>query len=343
MFVLRDEYSGRPVAADAWKALEPFRAAGAKSFHHFPIEQVRANYVASAQANPLHEEVEPATADWPVGPFQVRVYDPRQGPELADATPVILFMHGGGWLMGNLETHNSLCRRLAVLTGLPVVAVDYRLAPEHPYPAAIDDCRAAYRWLSDPCAPHGLTASSIAVVGDSAGGQLAAVLANEFTAIHAADPEAVAPLSCQALLYPIVDCSRARTEGGASYQRLERGFPLAADTMRWFIDTFVTEESQREATDLSPLLHELPAGLPPSLVLTVDNDPLADEGAEYAAKLAQAGVDVTYRHLVGYHHGLFTSAAIIDRGQAEIAAVARFIAAAAADAAHDGTGTDPTA
>lgn len=325
MHTLHDVFSGRPVAEDAWKALKPFRDGGAKSFHNFPIPQVRENYVASAHANPLHEEKEPATTDFQVDQFQVRLYDPRPEAERGQETPAVLYMHGGGWLMGNLETHHSSVRRIAVLTGLPVVAVDYRLAPEHTYPAAIDDCRAAYRWLSNPEAEHGLTVTSIAVAGDSAGGQLAATLANEFVG-----EEDVAKLSSQSLLYPITDCSRERTENGASYKRLEEGFPLASDTMRWFIDTFVTEEAQRTATDLSPLLlEELPEGLPPSLVITVDNDPLADEGIEYAGKLAKAGVDVTHKHLLGYHHGLFTSAGVIDRGEEELAVVAEFIKAAA--------------
>ena len=320
MYTQSDEYSGRPVAEDAWKALAPFRDAGAQSFHHFPIPEVRESYINSTGANPLHETTPPESTDYPVHDFQVRVYEPREATVRQDATPAILFMHGGGWLMGNLETHDSVARRLAVLTGFPVIAVDYRLAPEHPYPAAIDDCRAAYRWVSDSSAEHGLNVDSIAVVGDSAGGQLAAVMANEFSGV-----EGVAPLSSQVLLYPITDCSQQRTENGASYQRLEAGFPLVADTMRWFINTFITEESQRTAKDLSPLLHELPENLPPALVITVDNDPLADEGGEYALKLARAGVDVTYKHLVGYHHGLFTSAGIIQRGEQELADVASFL------------------
>lgn len=320
MHTLHDEYSGRPVAEDAWKSLGPFRDNGARSFHLFEIAEVRDNYVNSTKANPLHEEVEPDTTDYQVDQFQVRVYEPRGVDKRNEPTTAVLFMHGGGWLMGNLETHHSAARRIAVRTGLPVVAVDYRLAPEHRYPAAIDDCRAAYRWLSDASAPHGLNVEAITTIGDSAGGQLAAALTNEFTG-----DDSVAPLAAQVLLYPITDCSRDRTENGASYRRISDGFPLTAGTMRWFIDTFVTSEEQRVAADLSPLLHPVPAGLPPTLVITVDNDPLADEGADYAAKLAQAGCPVTYRHLVGYHHGLFTSAGVIDTGEAELDNVSAFI------------------
>ncbi|MFG6303826.1 alpha/beta hydrolase, partial [Corynebacterium hesseae] len=107
MHTLHDEYSGRPVAEDAWKALKPFRDGGAKSFHNFPIPQVRENYVASAHANPLHEEKEPTTTDFQVDQFQVRLYDPRPEAERDQETPAVLYMHGGGWLMGNLETHHS--------------------------------------------------------------------------------------------------------------------------------------------------------------------------------------------------------------------------------------------
>lgn len=320
MHTLNDEFSGRPVAADAWKGLKPFRDGGSVSFHNFEPQEVRPKYVASSQANGLSEVKDPETTDYQVEDFQVRVYEPRESNERDAATPVVLFIHGGGWLMGNLETHHSGARRLAVQTGFPVIAVDYRLAPEHLYPAAIDDCRTALRWLRDGKDAHGIEVENVCVLGDSAGGQLAAILANEFTG-----DDSVPELSSQVLLYPITDCSTERTEGGDSYKRIENGFPLVADTMRWFIDTYLPEGQDRTVADLSPLLHELPEGLPPALVITVDNDPLMDEGAEYAAKLAKAGVDVEYKHLLGYHHGLFTSAGVIERGEEEYAAIARYI------------------
>ncbi|WKD60370.1 Carboxylesterase NlhH [Corynebacterium ciconiae DSM 44920] len=315
---LNDDHSSRAVTTDAWRALQPFREAGGLGFHNFAIPEVRERYVASCAANGLSETTDPATRDITVDDFQVRLYLP-QGTDPAQARRAILFIHGGGWLMGNLETHDSAARRLAVLTGLPTVAVDYRLAPEQLYPAAIDDCRAALRWLLDSDAEHGLSVDSVCVAGDSAGGQLAAVLANEDAA------SGTGAVDSQVLIYPITDCSTERTEKGASYQRIESGFPLSADTMRWFIDTYLPEGQDRTVPDLSPLLHPLPEGVARAFVITMDNDPLADEGIEYAAALAKAGVDVEFKHLRGYHHGLFTSAGVMKRGEEELAAIAHFI------------------
>ncbi|MCF4006076.1 alpha/beta hydrolase [Corynebacterium uropygiale] len=311
----------RPITDDAWTALRPFREAGAVSFHRVPLDEVRENYIASCERNGLKDE-DPHVTDYRVEDFQVRYYEPRPLEERSQPTTAILFIHGGGWLMGNLETHHSAARRLALETGFPLVAVDYRLAPEHPYPAAIEDCRTAYRWLSDPDAEHGLSVSSICVLGDSAGGQLAAILATERAQ---SEDTSLAPTSSQVLLYPITDVTEEHLDTSASYQRVTEGFPLVADTMRWFIDTYVPEGQDRSVPDLSPARHPLPEGLPPAYVLTVDNDPLADEGGAYALALARAGVDVTYRHLSGYHHGLFTSAGIIRQGERSLHDVAEFI------------------
>ncbi|AKE38525.1 Esterase/lipase [Corynebacterium camporealensis] len=320
MHTLNDEYSGRPVTADAWKALSGFREASAVAFHNYGYDEVRELYVKSCTANGLEESETLRHVDFDVKDFRVRLYDPRPESDRNDETPAVLFIHGGGWLMGNLETHHSAARRIALETRFPVVAVDYRLAPEHLYPAAHDDCRDALRWLSDSNAEHGLNVSNISLVGDSAGGQLVAFLANEFTG-----DDSVAPISSQVLIYPVVDLTEERLSKGASYQRVTEGFPLVADTMRWFIDTYLPEGQDRSTADLSPLLAELPENLPPAIVLTMDNDPLADEGGEYAAKLAQAGVEVIYKHLRGYHHGLFTSAGVMARGEAELSNISKFI------------------
>ncbi|HAT1548244.1 esterase [Corynebacterium sp. HMSC06C06] len=321
MHTLADEFTGRPITEDAWKSVGPFRAGGGVSFHHIEIPTVRESYVTSTAKNGLTEATEPFTQDFEVGEFRVRLTDPRPASERDAPTPAILFIHGGGWLMGNLDTHHSAVRRLAVESGLPAVAVDYRLAPEHLYPAAIDDCRAALRWLSDAAAPHGLHVTNVAIAGDSAGGQLTAILANEFSG-----DDSVAPISSQVLIYPITDISDQRTESGASYQRVTEGFPMVAETMRWFIRTYLPEGQDKTVADLSPLLHELPENLPPAYVITVDNDPLADEGGEYALKLAKAGCDVRYEHLRGYHHGLFTSAGVMQCGEEGLSDIAKFIA-----------------
>jgi acetyl esterase len=234
----------------------------------------------------------------------------------ADPPPVVLFFHGGGWVMGSLSTHDGLCRRLAALTGLPVVAVDYRLAPEHRHPAAIEDSRAALHWLFTVGRDHGLDVTTAVLVGDSAGGQLAAVLAIENA--KSAHPR---PIAAQVLIYPMVDL----TMSAPSYARVTEGFPLVADTIAWFADHYLPESADRSAPDISPALAQLPAGLPPAYIVTVDNDPLVDEGANYAAALAQAGTEVQYQHLPGYAHGLLTSAGRIPRGEQTVDDIAGFI------------------
>jgi acetyl esterase len=309
-----DPHSGRPVAPDAAPVLEEFRAAGGRPFHTYPVPQVRELYERSCAANGLKSVPVASTADFSIDEFQVRVYDPRpfNGP-----SPAILFFHGGGWVMGSLSSHDGLCRRLAALTRLPIVAVDYRLAPEHPYPAAINDSRAALNWLFNARQEHGLTVTNAVLVGDSAGGQLASVLAIENA--KRAEPF---PVSAQVLIYPMVDL----TMSAASYARVQEGFPLVADTIAWFADNYLPREVDRRVPDVSPALADLPAGLPPSYVITVDNDPLVDEGSRYAAALAQAGTEVRYQHLTGYAHGLLTSAGRIARGEQTVADIAGFIA-----------------
>lgn len=308
-----DPFSGRTVAEDAATVLDEFRASGARSFHLYSVEEVRERYERGCSKSGLSGDSLFSVSDHTVGEFGVRVYEPQasRGP-----TSVVLFLHGGGWIMGSLDTHDGLCRRLAALTSLPVVAVDYRLAPEHPYPAAIDDSRAALNWLVSERAVHGLDVTGIVLAGDSAGGQLAALLAIENAA--AGQP---LPLVGQVLIYPITDL----TLSTPSYQRVTEGFPLVAGTMAWFADLYLPAGTDRTDPDISPAFAKLPPGLPPAYVLTVDNDPLADEGARYASAMVQAGTEVYYRHLPGYAHGLFTSAGRIPRGEQEVEKIVEFI------------------
>lgn len=312
----QDLFSGRPVAEDAADVLEKFRASGARPFHTYPITQVRGLYERGCAANGLSGDSLSSVSDFSVEEFEVRVYDPRALGGPTGPTPAVLFFHGGGWVMGSLSTHDGLCRRLAALTGLPVVAVDYRLAPEHRYPAAITDSRTALRWLFSAGTEHGLDVTQVVLVGDSAGGQLAAVLAIENAT--ATNP---LPIAAQVLIYPMVDL----TMSSPSYKRVTEGFPLVADTIAWFADNYLPEGTDRARPDISPALAELPAGLPPTYVITVDNDPLVDEGANYAAALAQAGTEVQYQHLPGYAHGLLTSARRIPRGEQTVDDIAGFI------------------
>ncbi|MFJ4210899.1 alpha/beta hydrolase [Paenarthrobacter sp. NPDC089675] len=314
-----DKYSSRPVAQDAAEILEKFRQSGGVPFHAYPVERVRELYESSCATNGLAGEELSSVSDFEIEEFRVRVYRPKA---TAEPGPALLFLHGGGWVMGSLATHDGLCRRLAFLTDLPVVAVDYRLAPEHPYPAAINDSRAALRWLLEASNGHQLNVTGVVLIGDSAGGQLAAVLANEN-----ASAQNPLPVAAQVLIYPMVDLTMA----SQSYSRVREGFPLVADTIAWFADHYLPGNVDRSSPEISPGQGQLPLGLPKTLIITVDNDPLVDEGAEYAAALAKAGTEVQYMHLPGYAHGLFTSAGRVSRGEKTITQIAEFISKAVTD------------
>lgn len=310
-----DPLTGRIVADDAAAALCAFRSSGNRPFHELGLHGARTFYEATCAANGLTKDVVTRVEDYIVdGTFRVRIYDPRPPTEYRPS-PVIVFFHGGGWVMGGLETHDTICRRLATRTCLPVASVDYRLAPEHPYPAAINDCRAALRWL-EGSTDHQLTPRSIIMVGDSAGGQLAASLT-----LEASQRAACLPVVAQVLLYPVTDL----VDTTVSYQRITTGFALTADTMRWFISLYLPPGTDRSTSDLSPLRAHLPPTLPPTFICTVDNDPLAEEGIQYSGALACAGTEVLSVHLTGYAHGLFTSAGAIARGEQMVDTVTTFI------------------
>ncbi|MCQ9370396.1 alpha/beta hydrolase [Corynebacterium sp. 35RC1] len=319
MFIQRDEFSGRPVAEDAYPALKGFRDAGNPYFHSREISELREFYVESSNANGLKEDENPQEKDFSIGDFGVRLYRANAAVAEGAQTPVIVFFHGGGWVMGNLETHQSVARRLANSTGLPVFAVDYRLAPEHRYPAAIDDCRKAVEWIVEST-EHGISVDGLIAVGDSAGGQLAASITNEVV-----DGQLPGNIIAQVLLYPVTDVSDLNLDGSSSYKRIKEGFPLIDETMRWFIDSYIDEGEIRKNPDVSPAYAEFETPRPPSFVLTVDNDPLCDEGAAYVLKLAQAGTRVHYDHLSGYAHGIFTSAGVIEQGEKSLKDVVEFI------------------
>ncbi|SJM59916.1 alpha/beta hydrolase [Gulosibacter sp. 10] len=232
------------VAEDQRPLIAAFREAGCKSFQDAAtMAEARRNYEVSSAANGLAPDAVASVEDVRVGDFAVRVYDDRAERSAADA--VIVFVHGGGWVMGSLSTHDPVCRRLATRTGLPVVAVDYRLGPEHRFPAAHLDGRAAVEWVRDAAESRGWDASRIVVVGDSAGGGIATALA--------AEPSMQVPgtsVVAQVLLYPVVDLS-AESPG---YSRIAEGFPLTADSMRWFAEHFLASPDDARDPRVSPLL-----------------------------------------------------------------------------------------
>ena len=234
-------------------------------------------------------EVRDLHVDGPAGAVPVRVYRPSLDPGL----PGVVYAHGGGWVLCDLELHDATCRDLAAGSGAVVVSVDYRKAPEHPFPAAFDDCRAVTEALL--AGAFGVDGSRVAVAGDSAGGNLAAALALDLrdrpspTGHH---------LVHQVLIYPVVDARTGRTP---SYARFADGFFLTARDMAYFVDSYARGADPRDPR-LSPAAAADPAGLPPATVVLAEADPLVDEGRAYAERLRAAGVPVELRVYPGQVH-----------------------------------------
>ena len=245
-------------------------------------------------------EIEDRHIPGPAGPIPIRIYRPRAAAGL----PIVVFFHGGGWVVGNIDTHDGLCRALANHADALVVSVDYRLAPEHPHPAAVDDAYAATSWVAEQAAALGGDSRRMAVAGDSAGGNLSAVVAQ--LARDRGGPR----LALQVLIYPVTDCDL----DSASYLALADGYYLTRAAMRWFWELYVPQAANRALPTASPLRASSLAGLPPALVITAEYDPLVDEGEAYARRLTQAGVATTLTRYPGMIHGfarrlkLFTQA-----------------------------------
>ena len=228
-------------------------------------------------------------ADGPAGPIPLRLYRP-----VAEGTlPVLVYYHGGGWVIGDLDTHDVLCRQLALQAGCAVVAVDYRMGPEHRFPAAVDDCVAATRWVRTNAASLGVDASRLAVGGDSAGGNLAAVVA-----LVARDAGNL-PIAFQLLIYPATDPRR----GAPSHTTNAQGYLLTADSMRYYHDHYIDDPKHDLDWRASPLLAPSLAKLPPAFVLVAGYDPLRDEGVQYAQKMTEDGSRATLVSFERQIHG----------------------------------------
>lgn len=238
---------------------------------------------------PPIERVETLAIEGGDAPLRIRLYQPA-GPL---PQPVCLYFHGGGWVLNNIETHDDLARRLAAACQCTVISVDYRLAPEHKYPAAVNDAWAALLWVSEHGREYGIDPSRIAVCGDSAGANLAAVLC--LLTRDRGGP----PIAFQALAYPVADCDFDRP----SYHRNADGYFLTRSQMQWFWQQYVASAEQMAEPYASPLRAQSLAGLPPALVFTAEYDPLCDEGEAYAAALAAAGVRTTVLRYQGMIHG----------------------------------------
>jgi acetyl esterase len=240
---------------------------------------------------PVHE-----VRDVDAGGVPCRLYRPSTDQNL----PLVVYLHGGGWVVGDLDTHDHVCRTLAVKSGMAVLAVDYRLAPEHKFPAAIDDAQGATMWAFENAASLGVDATRIAVAGDSAGGNLAAVLAQR----------GVVPLKYQVLIYPAVDMSMAFP----SIESNAVGPTLTKKMMGWFIDHYLRNESDKSDVSASPILapDDVLAKVAPALIVTSEFDPLCDDGEHYGKRLAQNGVNASVVRFNGTLHGFFSMLAGVD-------------------------------
>ena len=277
--------------------LELGRRAGNPPFQALTPEQARVAYAATKEALQSAEQPVAQVRDVSVplswGSLKLRIYR-GIGTQENEALPCLLFLHGGGWVIGNLESHDRLCRHLANVGKLCVVAVDYRLAPEHRFPAAVDDCADALRWVHAHANELNIHPHAIGVGGDSAGGNLAAALA-----LMGREDELHAPVF-QALIYPALDL----TAQSDSYQSVTADVPLTAATMHYFIAHYTPNPDDRKNWRASPLLASSLKGVAPALVMTVAHDPLSDEGRAFAKKLDESGVRVCAMHFNDHVHGL---------------------------------------
>lgn len=308
---------------DVERLLELGRQASRPPFEALTPDEARAAYAASWDVlQPAAADVGRVTdrsIDGPGGELRLRIYR-GIGTRLDEALPCLVYLHGGGWVIGNLESHDRLCRRLANIGGICVVSVDYRLAPEHRFPAALDDAEAALRWVAANAAELSIAPQCVGIGGDSAGGNLAAVLA-----LMARDGTAP-PVIYQALLYPVVDL----TAGSDSYRRVTSGVPLTAATMHYFIGHYAPRAADRLDWRASPLRASSLAGTAPALVLTVAHDPLCDEGRAYAARLEAQGVRVTSLHLGDHLHGMLLQGKLVRASNT----IVDFVGAAIGQALH---------
>jgi acetyl esterase len=275
-------------------------------------QQLRTMVTLMDEPAPALPRVEDIRIPGPAGNIPARVYAGGGRASLA----TVAYFHGGGWVQGDLETHHGLCARLAGHSGAVVVAVDYRLAPEHKFPAAVEDCLAAYRWLREHGREIGADPARVAVAGDSAGGNLSAVVS------HLAAASGTPVPTCQVLVYPAVDFSLDT----ASHQELVDGHVIPRERILWYMEQYLRGEADKSDLRASPLRAPSLAGQPPALVVTAGFDPLRDEGRAYADRLRAAGVDVVYREYPGQIHAFVSLTKAIPQGLActlEIAAYLR--------------------
>ncbi len=278
------------------------------------IELMRASSSATVELKGPPEPVETVTdlsIEGPGGELGLRLYRPG----VAGEPPLLVYLHGGGWVIGNLDTQDRLCRALANRTGAALLSVDYRLAPENPYPAAVDDTWAALEWAAAHCAELGADPGRLGIAGDSAGGNLAAA-----GAIRSRDREGPRLGVC-AMLCPITDC---RTDD-RSMMEMAEGYFLTRERMEWYWDQYAPAGIDRTGPELSPLRADL-SGLPPTVVVTAGLDPLRDQGVDYARACSAAGTEAVLVHHPGTIHGFLGFQAALPGSRGALEEVAALVA-----------------
>lgn len=275
------------------------------------LEEARASYVAmhaiadrpARELPVIRDLVCPQSKDNPAGDIRLRLYDARESRD--GPTPIITFFHGGGFVIGDLATHHALCSEISALIDLPLVAVDYRLAPEAPFPAAIEDCEAAARWIAGSPAELGYEASGLITIGDSAGGNAAVVVGQ----LLGANPAAV-PVVLQVPVFPLI----ADAVGSASMAGFAEGFLLTGETMAFFDAAYAAPRDEPRGF---PILGDHSAA-PPTVLVTASLDPIRDSGRAYAAALAEAGRDFVFLEMKGVTHSFTNLRQAVPSTQADL-------------------------
>ncbi len=290
---------------DAQAVIDLIKATGRPPIHTMTPEEARQAYRRAGDVlGPEPQavaDVRDLKAGGPAGDIPLRLYR-GAGTAAGQALPCLIFFHGGGWVIGDLDTHDRLCRQIANTAACAVVAVDYRMGPEHRFPAAVDDCAAATQWIADHAAELAIDRGKLAVGGDSAGGCLAAVMG------HLARDGKLPPLAFQLLIYPTTDLNATYS---AEVLAKVRNLPFNEVTIAWFLDKYADPGKQRSDWRASPLRAANFKGLAPAFIVTAGYDPLCAEGEAYAQKIVDAGGRVTRLHLSDQVHGFITQGRIV--------------------------------
>ena len=302
---------------DAQPIIDAFVANGAKSFEKMgEIPALRTAYETNcglaAMQGLVHIESQDVAENHEGVTVKLRIYDTQL--QVNEPRPTVIFIHGGGWVIGNLNTHDSVCRKIADVAQVRVIAIDYRLAPEHKFPVPYQDCKCALDYIIKNTDSLKVDPYRLVFCGDSAGANLAAHLGQNFYQTYDI------PLKAQVLLYPVIGCFK----DSKSYHTYQSGFPLVASTMHWFFDQLI--ESKNDENSISLLNQPFNTKNGDIYLLTLEHDPLRDEALLYLEKAISNGLNVEYHHLQGLMHGIFTIAGKLPVAEQYLNQIGKYIA-----------------